>query len=173
MKSFDEACREAGSDKWLCGYGPLYEAYVFTRVLRTEPVRILELGVHNGASMRLWEELYPQAQIVGLDIEPRCIEYTSERTRIVIGNQTNEALLRGLGSFDLVVDDCSHEVGDMTRSFEILWSATNNVYVIEDCHSEHLGRVVATIEATGDAEVIVCASSFPKRHIVFARRLLS
>ena len=172
MRSFDEVCREAGSDKWLCGYGPLYEAYVFPYVRRDEPVRILEFGVHNGASMRLWEELYPQAQIVGLDIEPRCIEYASERTRIVIGSQTNEALLRGLGDFDLVVDDCSHHVDDIVASFGILWPKTKAVYVVEDIFAEHLGHVVAAVDAQA-APQIVCASSFPNRHILFARRPLS
>lgn len=169
MKSFDEVGNEVGTDKVSCGYGPLYDGLVFTKIDRRQPCRILELGVHNGASMRLWEQLFPQAQIIGLDIEPRCLQYATERASIVIGNQTDAALLRSLGEFDLVVDDCSHDGGDIVASFEALWPQTKMAYVVEDAWVDHVPSILAAIEAAGGRWV--CAvSAFPNRRIIFVFR---
>ena len=42
---------------------------------RDQPLRILELGVHSGASLLIWRDYLPNATVVGLDIEPEPLGY--------------------------------------------------------------------------------------------------
>src|ERR1051325_11492314 len=49
-------------------YVDLYEKYLAPR--RRTATAVLEIGVHQGASLRMWRDYFPHAEIVGLDVEP-------------------------------------------------------------------------------------------------------
>ncbi len=137
--------RRHGSDKAEHGYGPFYEGLFLAR--REEALKILELGVggferpedaaFGGASLRMWKEYFPRAQIWGLDVFDKS-GVTEDRISIVQGSQTDEALLLRLveeqGPFDVIIDDASHIPALTNRSFEILFPtlASDGIYVIED-----------------------------------------
>jgi hypothetical protein len=119
-------------DKWY-HYFEIYDRH-FSR-FRGEPIRVLEIGVDHGGSLQLWKQYFgAYAQIVGLDIDPRCKQYEENQIGIKIGNQADVALLKSLGGFDIVIDDGSHRLQDQLASFEALWPSTRGVYLIEDCH---------------------------------------
>ena len=121
-------------DKWQ-HYFPIYDRH-FDR-FRGKPVRVLEIGVDHGGSLQIWKRYFGEsAHIVGLDIDPRCAEYQEDQIQVRIGNQSDVALLKSLGSFDIVIDDGSHRLQDQLASFEALWPSTRGVYLIEDCHEQ-------------------------------------
>lgn len=118
-------------DKW-AHYLPLYERHFWPFVGRS--IRVLEIGVGHGGSLQLWKAYFgPNAEIVGLDIDPRCKEYEEPQITIHIGNQANPPVM---GRFDIVIDDGSHVLADQQASLTALWPALNQggVYWIEDCH---------------------------------------
>ena len=121
-------------DKWK-HYFPLYEQHLAP--YRNFAKRILEIGVDHGGSLQLWKQYFPHAEIVGVDIEPRCKDYTEDRITVRIGSQTDVAFLESLGEFDIVIDDGSHNTNDQEISYKTLWPKTKSVYIIEDCHGAY------------------------------------
>ena len=74
-------------------YFSIYEA-IFGPV-RREPLRILEIGIWHGASLKLWRQYFDNAKsiIVGVDVLPECIRYDAPAAgiHIRIGSQADPA----------------------------------------------------------------------------------
>lgn len=108
--------------------------------LRLLPIRLLELGVHQGTSMVLWEQYFPVATVVGLDGEAKPASFPSnDRFHFVHGAQDDSGLLDHAialaGPFDIIIDDCSHLGCHTARSFAHLFAKGLNpggIYIIED-----------------------------------------
>ena len=56
------------ADKARNGYLDVYEKYFIP--LKNKKINILEIGVHEGASIRLWREWFINAHIIGADVIP-------------------------------------------------------------------------------------------------------
>jgi hypothetical protein len=81
---------------------------------RRETVRrVLEVGVNAGSSLRMWEEYFPAAEVIGLDIRTDVL-FTAGRIRCYQADQGVRQSLQaavaaaGGGLFDLIIDDGSH-----------------------------------------------------------------
>ena len=129
----NEIALRCGADKgsnchWYTRYYEKYLSY-----LRHEPVRLLELGVDKGQSLRMWHEYFSQATIIGVDINPP-VALNLPRVLVLQANQTDEPFLRNLGQQDIVIDDASHRNIETTTSFNILFPMvkTGGWYIIED-----------------------------------------
>ena len=140
MRSLDKIAKHYGTDKSseIHNYCEKYEKWLpFDRL---EPLKILEIGVLNGKSLLTWREFYPNATIVGVDIDPRCTEFqnVNDNIYVEIGSQDNEDFLAQVsstyGPFDLILDDGSHMQSHIIFSFEKLFDTlkSEGVYVIED-----------------------------------------
>jgi spermidine synthase len=113
----------------------------FLGPLRDQPLKLLELGIAEGDSLRKWAEWMPRASIVGLDIRPRIAGLDSERIATYQGEQQDRLLLDRIGreqapeGFDVIIDDASH-IGQLTRlSFWHLYQnhlKPGGFYFIED-----------------------------------------
>lgn len=110
--------------------------------LPENPASLLEIGCYKGASMRMWRELFPKAELHTLDIfieneQPKDIEGLICHK----GNQSDLNLLYTLPKFDVIIDDGSHGTRDVDISFNQLFKNNLNeggVYVIEDLHCQTL-----------------------------------
>ncbi len=136
--SLDEIGRKHRTDKssGQHGYLGFYEAHFAAQ--RDEPIRLLEIGVFNGASLKTWEEYFPRARIVGVDINPSCKQFESERVAIEVGDQSNiEDITRvavKYGPFDVVIEDGSHLWEHQITSLRTLFPFVkeNGYYAVED-----------------------------------------
>lgn len=105
---------------------------------RNEKIKLLEVGVFNGGSLKTWSEYFYNAQIVGIDIEPNCKKSEGGNIRVEIGSQNDSNFIDFLfgkyQNFDLVIDDGSHLNSDVIFTFEKIFPRMNpgGVYVIED-----------------------------------------
>lgn len=137
LQSLSEIGRAQGTDKVTqLGYDPWYERMFAP--LRERPLKLLELGVLEGASLRMWEAYFPNAEIWGIDVAPGCTAHEGGRVRVRIGDQADPRFLASVaaevGPLDIVIDDASHVWHKTLASFELLWPhvASGGWYVIED-----------------------------------------
>jgi hypothetical protein len=116
--------------------------------LTSRPMRILEIGVLNGAGLRLWRRYFshPDTVVVGIDIQPACARFDSpnEGIRVRIGSQADPKFLQKLieefGPFDLIIDDGSHRSSHMIASFNCLFAdglKEFGIYFVEDLHANY------------------------------------
>lgn len=117
-------------------YLDLYEQHF--RTLRDRNLTLLEIGVLNGCSLRMWRDYFPNAQIVGVDIDPASRRHEGDRIRVYVGSQDDETMLaqigRETGGLDLVIDDGSHLTPLTIATFQHLFPyvRSGGWYIIED-----------------------------------------
>ena len=108
---------------------------------RDKPIKYLEIGVHNGGSMKAFRDTFTKATLVlGLDINNRCKIYEDVENNIFveIGDATDSNFINQItkkyGSFDIILDDGSHTNKDVIESFELLFPLLNDngLYIVED-----------------------------------------
>ena len=111
-----------------------------------EAVRLVEIGVRTGDSLRAWREYFPNGSIMGIDINPDCKAVEQPGISVFIGDQSDKKFLRHFcetqGPFDIIIDDGSHEPADQQVSFAAIWPHVNpgGLYVIEDIGCSQLAR---------------------------------
>jgi len=131
--------------KW-SHYFPIYET-IFGPI-RTEPLRILEIGIWRGASLQLWRQYFehPQTIIVGVDISPECARFDAptDGVHVRIGSQADPEFLKRVvdefGPFDLIIDDGSHHSSHIIASFNCLYAdglKDSGIYFVEDLHANY------------------------------------
>jgi spermidine synthase len=127
-------------------YTPIYHGLFADR--RDRVSAVLEVGVFGGASIKMWHDYFPAAQIWGVDVNPNVWQHftpwrTSSngmslfpdnwpRIQLIIADcKTFEV---PPGPFDLVVDDGSHRTQDVMETFVRVWPHVKRggYYVIED-----------------------------------------
>jgi hypothetical protein len=100
---------------------------------------MVEIGVQTDASVQMWQEYFPNAEILGIDIDPDCKRFESDRIKIIIGDQTDREFLlsfarKNFGTIDIVVDDGLHTPNAIQTSFQVLYPAlsAHGIYAVED-----------------------------------------
>jgi spermidine synthase len=110
--------------------------------------RLLEIGVMDGLSMKMWREYYPNAEIVGIDIKEDMPSYmhnsdwqVPETVKLITADGTKKGDMQPLGKFDIIIDDGSHYWAEQQKSFELLYYSQLNkggIYIIEDLWTSHI-----------------------------------
>jgi len=138
MKLDDLAVRfETDKSSLVHNYTERYEVHFAP--MRNEPLRILELGIQSGASLKMWKAFFTRSHIFGLDIKDSRI-FDEQRITTIKGSQTDVLLLEQIseryGPFDVIIDDASHHSRATQLSFDTLFPLLNKggFYVIEDLH---------------------------------------
>ncbi len=114
----------------------LYPVYMEKR--RDKPIKLLELGIKRGNSLRMWRDYFLNGTIVGIDTNG--ISGLGERIHTYAGKAQDHELLarvhRDHGPFDFVVDDASHRSRHQIPSFRFLFPrmAPKGAYFCEDLH---------------------------------------
>ena len=123
------------------GYLSFYERFFQPR--RQEALRILEVGVLSGASLSVWEEYFPRAQIVGADISPAARMFERARVAIEIIDQSSLEDLARLaarhGPFDIIVEDGSHMWEHQITTLRALFPfvRAGGLYIVEDLQTNY------------------------------------
>lgn len=157
----DDLALKYGTDKSSAGhnYCSYYERHLDS--FRYEPVTLLEIGIWEGDSLRMWREWMPIATILGVDKYDRNIEIEGVET--LVGDQDDLQTLDSIrtfrGPFDVVIDDASHISSKTISTFKLLFPALKpgGVYVIEDLQTSYDVKNYGKLEASIDPD------KFPRR----------
>lgn len=156
MTPLCEMARRHGTDK--SGHHEYTPAYYGLFKDRIESVkRVLEIGIgyqchHVGGSVHMWEEFFPNADVVGLDSNGE-VMINEGRIRSFVADQNDPASLLAAmekvgGKCDLIVDDGSHVTSHQIVSMLTLlpFLTDDGVYIVEDlehdCRPEEVGASV-------------------------------
>jgi glycosyltransferase involved in cell wall biosynthesis/MoaA/NifB/PqqE/SkfB family radical SAM enzyme len=144
VNPLDEIAIRHGTDKSSAGHDYMRSYYRYFAPLRKQPLKILEIGINRGCSLRTWHEFFERAEIFAVDIDPSCRALEGGRIHVFIGDQTDPVFLRSVvdaagGSFDIVIDDGGHLVVQQITSFDVLlpYVTPGGIYVIEDLHTSY------------------------------------
>jgi hypothetical protein len=111
-----------------------------------QPIKMLELGVYTGESLKVWASYFPQGTIIGLDLmeSPDFSGYPN----IVFkrGDQTDSDRLKEIcltyaaDGLDIVLDDASHIGQHSAASYKALFPhlKPGGLYIIEDWGTGYL-----------------------------------
>jgi len=138
MNLLDELSVKYPTDKSYKGhnYFRYYDKYF--NPIREQVKCLLEVGVYNGNSLKIWNEYFKNSLIVGVDINKECKINEKERIKIFIGNQSNTDFLNSIIEEtcfpDIIIDDGSHKGIDQVITFRTLFPylKSGGYYVVED-----------------------------------------
>jgi hypothetical protein len=120
-------------------YTDIYNRYL--NHLQDQEFNFLEIGVREGRSIKMWSEYFPNATIVGVDIDPECKKYESGNIKIHIGSQEDEQFLKEIiaqyQKFKVILDDGSHINSMIMKSFDVLNKHATDFYIVEDLRNSY------------------------------------
>ncbi len=110
-------------------------------------LKLLEIGIHRGGSLKLWRDYFPHGRIVGIDLKLPKNFFPGERVQVFEGSQADTGFLSEVAmktapeGFDLIIDDASH-IGELTKT--TFWHLFDRhlkpggLYAIEDWGTGYL-----------------------------------
>lgn len=174
--TLNQLCKKYGTDKGgyaKRGEGPFpHEAHTYADIYellyghcRRDVKALLECGIGTnntdttsnmgasgkpGASLRCWSEYFPNAQIVGIDIDDRVL-FSEDRIQTFQVDQTSQKSIKDFAAkvagtkFDIIIDDGLHEFEAAKSLFEHAFSLLKDdgQYFIEDVEPRHLDKYSA------------------------------
>lgn len=134
MATLDELAIKYGSDKSSLGHG--YMDF-YNNVLPEKPESILEIGILQGASMKVWKEKYPEAKLYGLDLFIENPIPDIEDVEWFKGSQSDEDILYVIRNNirpKIIIEDASHNcIAHWVSLFSLI--SCCEIYIIEDLHT--------------------------------------
>ena len=119
-------------------------------------IKLLELGVLNGSSLKMWSEYYPDGEVYGVDIMPKCQAFTGENRKVITEDLSDKIALERIASIepDVIIDDASHWWSHQIKALFVLFPALSpgGLYILEDLETNfrlysHKGFDDATLSA--------------------------
>lgn len=125
------------------GFSNIYHELFYDK---RESIRsILEVGIFNGASLRMWRDFFPNATIYGFDNDDSKINLTNDLPNtytFLVDQSQRQSLINGIQNtkceqFDIIIDDGSHMMNHQQLTFGVLFPyvKNNGQYIIEDLHT--------------------------------------
>ena len=133
--------KENAINKWL-HYFDIYDLYF--KKYRNQEVVILEIGVYQGGSLRMWKDYFGgRAKIYAIDINPLCKQFETDSIKIFIGSQEDRNFLDQVKSqiprIDILIDDGGHTMQQQIVTFEEMYDhiKEDGIYLCEDLHTSY------------------------------------
>ena len=155
---------------------------------RTDELKVLEIGVLFGGSLKMWEKYFKNSQIYGIEdfsqqdghwhyqFEPvdgnSVMEEINSHERITLFNFNCESLdlirdnLQGL-NFDIIIDDANHQLTQQMKNFQNYYPYVNEggIYICEDVQTNHEAQDLQSfiLELYPDKEVHIIEFNLNKK----------
>lgn len=141
MIFLEQLARKYKTDKLEHGFIDIYDIYLACNQEKTKTV--LEIGVDNGNSLKMWNEYFPNAKIIGWDIKAYKLDAFGPRISTFCVDQEDKDSMHqaldflGAPQFDLIIDDGCHTMEGQQKTLASLWSVLSpgGIYIVEDLHT--------------------------------------
>lgn len=117
-------------------YLDVYEQY-WAR-MRYGKIKLMEVGIAEGGSLKLWRDYFPNGEIYGMDGKRSTVKGFGKRITTFYANQNSVGAMSKIasaaGPFDVVIDDGAHTGRMSLNTFLAFFPAVvpGGLYVIED-----------------------------------------
>lgn len=123
---------------------------------KNKEIKILEIGVLQGHSLKLWEQYFKKAEIYGVDIQ-NIIEHKYEQNvNFFLENAYNINFINKLknqfGQFDIIIDDGPHTIETQLfflTNYPTLLKEKESIIILEDVYPQAF-EVLKNIHPTFD-----------------------
>ncbi len=122
-------------------YMDIYSLYLSP--IRNENITMLEIGIRDGSSLRIFRDFFKKGKILGLDIDPNTA-FSDNRITTYIGSQNSIEIINKIFNenpvINIVLDDGSH-INELTiASFQLIFDKLpkGSFYIIEDLACSYL-----------------------------------
>jgi SAM-dependent methyltransferase len=157
-------------------YFPAYETHFGRFVNR--PITFIEIGCGRGGSLQMWKRYFgPHARIIGIDIRPEVKQFEEDQIEIRIGDQSDtsflESVIQEFGTPDVVLDDGSHVMDHLVKTFHYLYprTAPDGVYLVEDLHTAYWDEFGGGVKRDGSF-IELCKSLIDELNADWSRDVL-
>ena len=137
-------------------YTEVYEYFFYP--IKNNVKKVLEIGVSEGASLKMWRDYFPKAIIYGIDIKDKS-RINSKTIKTFIADQADRKKLQNFidasgAGFDIILDDGGHTIEQQQVSIGYLFRhlKRGGFYIIEDVHTSLNARYRSGIGATANGE---------------------
>jgi hypothetical protein len=163
-----------GTDKGpkVHNYTEVYE-YFFLPV-KFEARKICEIGVAEGASLKMFRDYFPNAVVYGIDIVDST-KLNSKRIKTFIADQADRKQLGDFinaygGDYDIILDDGGHTMEQQQVSFGYLFKylKPGGYYIIEDVDTSLMGIAYGVEKDSGNT-TLTMINDFMKYNIISSR----
>lgn len=138
------------TDKGLDGHAYTQAYYQLLKDRADSVKRVLEVGILEGGSLRMWREFFPNATIFGIDNNKDYL-INEDRIASILGHQGKpEELALVMGrtfdkhKFDIIIDDGAHRIDTQISTMNVLlpYLLDDGIYFVEDIRrSENVPEV--------------------------------
>lgn len=163
LEIYNDMGKDYNHNQGFTDKGLPYHTYIYLYDKEFTPyqkdVRMLEIGVDHGGSLAMWKKYFEKYDIVGFDLHPNPIEgmpYTEDllndkNIKLRFGRSSTErdaAVEFADGSFDIIIDDGSHDPDIQIETFRVWFSKLNKggIFFIEDILGNQYVRVKNAVE---------------------------
>jgi predicted O-methyltransferase YrrM len=150
-------------------YAPGY--YIDAFADRHAPINILEIGIYNGESLRIWDDWFVNGNIYGLDIDCTSLDRArdrnlSNRVQVFCGDAYSQEIVDTFQDnfFDFVIEDGSH-IPQQQRDAVNLWLPkikSGGKLIVEDVAELHNAELLVN---SIDSNKVSSSKIFDLRHI--------
>lgn len=134
MNKFTQAFINSKTDKHhMHRYDRVYDFLIGDEKITS----VLELGVLEGKSLYAWREVWPNAVVEGLDVNPDYVQKLSEDFKVHLGDSALEVPSSIKRKYDIIIDDAAHHWKNQLASFHNFYDLAEKFYVIEDIVGKH------------------------------------
>lgn len=152
-----------GTDKFQHGYAPVYAMFP-----KFEVHSIFEIGIDKGYSLYAWTQLFPNADVSGIDTDPKITRMDIHSHPRIHFEKGDVRTYETDKTFDLVIDDCLHDLDTICTAWYRFKNKFKMAYIIEDVRPEILSQVYELVTATNpDSQVIIWKTSNYKGDTTF------
>ena len=134
-------------------YVVLYDYIINSQYLKKQsPLSILEIGVREGDSLKIWGDSPVFNKVVGMDIEPEEVSnvkfHLSDKVTLELGMdgydpKTRDYISQKYSGFDIILDDGDHMWESQVKFFELYFELLNpgGVIMCEDIAQSYLPQL--------------------------------
>lgn len=117
--------------------------------LKNEQLTLAEIGIFKGASLLMWRDYFPQAEIHGYEYSKSFINhfkenFSSERINLYEIDVTRDASIRSSFKaagllYDIIIDDSTHQMDDQIRIIQNVYPflKPGGIFIVEDIFKKY------------------------------------